>query len=71
MKPLEDVNAPEAADGLDEAFEGSVGVDGALETPPPIELTLVVVDVCKGRPSLSKKESANSANSAAVMLSTS
>ena len=42
-----------ADDVLDEVFGGSVGVDGALETPPPIAFTLVVEDECKGRPSLS------------------
>ena len=31
-------------DELLETVDGRVGVDGALETPPPIMLTLVVVD---------------------------
>ena len=53
MNPLEDDGILEAVDGLDELFEGSVGVDGALETPPPIMLTPVVVDEWMGFPSLS------------------
>ena len=52
-----------------EVVDARVGVDGALETPPPIMLTLVVVDGCRGRPSLSKKASAASESSADVIVS--
>ena len=39
-------------DALDEAFEDALGLK-VLEPPPPIALTPVVEDECRGRPSLS------------------
>ena len=58
------------ADVNDAVVEETLGLIG-VETPPPMTLTLVAEVACRGRPSLSKKESANSDNSLAVRVSAS